>query len=73
MTEKLKKGDQVEWNTSGGKTEGEVKDIITEPTDFKHHHFEASEENPEYLVETSKSHKEAIHKPEQLKKVKEKK
>jgi hypothetical protein len=73
MSEKLKKGDHVEWNTSSGKTEGEVKEIITEPTDFKNHHFEASEENPEYRVESSKSHKDAIHKPEQLKKVKEKK
>ncbi|MCY6494053.1 DUF2945 domain-containing protein [Leptolyngbya sp. GGD] len=68
MSQELKKGDHVEWNTSGGKTEGEVKEKITEPTDFKNHHFEASEENPEYLVETSKSHKEAIHKPQQLKK-----
>jgi hypothetical protein len=73
MSEKLKKGDHVEWNTSGGKTEGDIKEIITEPTDFKNHHFEASKENPEYLVESSKSGKEAIHKGEQLKKAKEKK
>ncbi|MBD1842394.1 DUF2945 domain-containing protein [Cyanobacteria bacterium FACHB-63] len=73
MTEKLKKGDYVEWNTSGKKTEGEIKEIITEPTDFKNHHFEASKENPEYRVESSKSGKDAIHKGEQLKKTKEKK
>jgi Hypervirulence associated proteins TUDOR domain len=71
MSDKLKKGDHVEWNTSGGKTEGEIKEVITEPTDFKGHHFEASEENPEYRVESNKSHKDAIHKPEQLKKVKD--
>ncbi|MGG6263878.1 DUF2945 domain-containing protein [Leptolyngbya sp. AN03gr2] len=72
MSEQLKKGDSVEWNTSGGKTEGKIKEIITEPTDFKGHHFEASKENPEYLVESSKSGKDAIHKEEQLKKTKEK-
>jgi hypothetical protein len=73
VTEKFKEGDHVEWDTSGGKTEGVIKGKITEPTDFKHHHFEASEEKPEYLVESSKSGKDAIHKPEELKKVKEKK
>lgn len=71
MSEKLKKGDHVEWNTSGGKTEGEIKEVITEPTDFKNHHFEASKDKPEYRVESDKSGKDAIHKGEQLKKVKE--
>lgn len=73
MSDKLKEGDHVEWNTSGGKTEGDVKDIITEPTDFKNHHFEASKENPEYLVESSNSGKDAIHKGEQLRKIKKQK
>lgn len=73
MSDKLKEGDHVEWNTSSGKTEGDVKDIIIESTDFKNRHFEASKENPEYLVESSKSGKEAIHKGEQLRKIKKKK
>lgn len=72
MAETFKKGDQVEWKTSQGTTEGEVKKKITEPTDFKGHHFDASKENPEYLVESDKSGKEAIHKADALKKTKEK-
>ncbi|HTL89237.1 MAG TPA: DUF2945 domain-containing protein [Leptolyngbya sp.] len=72
MSEKLKKGDHVEWNTSSGKTEGDIKAVITEPTDFKHHHFEASQAEPEYRVESSKSGKDAIHKGESLKPIKEK-
>ena len=71
MTETFKKGDQVEWNSSGNKVEGTVKKKITEPTDLKGHHFEASKENPEYLVESDKTGKEAIHKPESLKKTEE--
>ena len=71
MTEQFKKGDRVEWDTSQGKTEGVIKEKITEPTDFKNHHFEASKEKPEYRVESSKSGKYAIHRPEELKKVKE--
>lgn len=69
MSDELKKGDPVEWNTSQGKTTGEVKKKLTSPIDIKGHHVNASKENPEYLVESEKSGKEAAHKPESLKKV----
>ncbi len=71
MTEKFKKGDAVEWNTSQGKTTGEVEKKLTESTDIKGHHVAASEENPEYLVKSDKTGKEAAHKPASLKKVKD--
>ena len=64
----LKKGDAVEWNTSQGKTEGKVEKRLTSPMDIKSHHVAASEENPEYLVKSDKSGKEAAHKPEELEK-----
>ncbi len=70
--ETLKKGDHVEWETSQGKTGGTIKKKLTSPTDIKGHHVAASKENPEYLVETAESKKQAAHKPESLKKVKEK-
>lgn len=70
MTDSLKKGDHVEWETSQGKTEGVVKKKLTQPTDIKTHHVAASPDNPEFLVETDKSHKEAAHKPDELKKTK---
>jgi len=72
MTEKLKKGDQVEWETPQGKTSGTVKKKLTKPTDIKDHHVAASAENPEYLVESGKSGKEAAHKPSALKKTNQK-
>jgi len=71
MTDKFKKGDKVEWETSQGKTEGTIKEKLTSPTDIKGHHVAASKDNPEYLVESDKTGKEAAHKPESLKKVKE--
>lgn len=71
MTDKFKKGDKVEWETSQGKTEGKIKEKLTSPTDIKGHHVAASKDNPEYLVESDKTGKEAAHKPESLKKVKE--
>lgn len=68
VSETFKTGDKVEWDTPQGKTEGEVKQKLTSPTDIKGHHVAASEDNPEYLVETTKSHKEAAHKPDELQK-----
>jgi len=69
MAKTLKKGDKVEWETSQGKTTGNVKKKLTSPTKIKKHEVKASKENPEYLVETSKSKKLAAHRPETLKKV----
>lgn len=72
MADQFKKGDKVEWNTSQSKTTGEIKQKLTEPTDIKGHHVAASNDNPEYLVESDKSGKEAAHKPEALEKTEEK-
>jgi Hypervirulence associated proteins TUDOR domain len=69
MTEELRKGDRVEWKTSQGEITGKVKDKLTEPTKIKKHHVAASEENPQYLVESEKTGKEAAHKPEALHKL----
>lgn len=71
MADQIKKGDHVEWKTSQGKTEGTVEKKLTEPIEIKGHHVAASKENPEYLVKSDKSGKEAAHKPESLKKVKD--
>ncbi|MEH2354531.1 DUF2945 domain-containing protein [Nostoc sp.] len=71
MAEQFKKGDRVEWNTSQGKTTGKVIKKLTSPTDIKEHHIAASEDNPEYLVESDKTGKQAAHKPNALKKLEE--
>jgi hypothetical protein len=71
VAEQFKKGDRVEWNTSQGKTTGKIVKKLTSPTDIKEHHIAASEDNPEYLVESEKTGKQAAHKPDALKKVEE--
>ena len=73
MAEKLKKSDQVEWETSQGKTSGTVKKKLTKPINIKGHAVAASKDKPEYLVESEKSGKQAAHKPEALKKTAAKK
>lgn len=72
MADDLKKGDRVEWNTSQGKTRGTVERKLTSPMDIQGHHVAASKENPEFLVKSEKSGKEAAHKPESLKKIRKK-
>ncbi len=67
MADELKVGDKVEWETAQKQTVGTIKKKLTEPIDIKGHHVAASEENPEFLVETDVSGKEAAHKPEALK------
>jgi hypothetical protein len=62
----LSKGDDVKWNTSQGKTEGEVVERITDDTRIKDNEVKASEDNPKYIVESDKTGAKAAHKPESL-------
>ena len=62
MTKHLNRGDRVSWSSHGGKAEGNVVRKLTKPTSIRGHKVAASEDNPEYLVETDES-KRAAHKP----------
>ena len=64
----LKKGDKVEWDSSGGHSVGKVVKKITSPTTIKGHKVAASKDNPEYIVKSDKGG-EAAHKPGSLKKL----
>ncbi len=71
MTNEFRKGDQVEWNSSGGKSVGKIVRKLTAPTDIKDFHVAASKDDPRYLVESDASGKQAAHKPEALSRVRE--
>ena len=62
------KDDLVEWNTPQGKTTGKVIKKVTSSVKVGNYTAKASKANPEYEVETTKSHKVAVHKPNSLKK-----
>lgn len=62
----LSKGDHVEWKTHGTTTEGEVKKKITTETEAGGRTVKASKDEPQYLVKSDKSGKEAVHKPSAL-------
>lgn len=68
MTKTFKKGDHVAWNTSQGKTTGEVTQKITGKASVKGHTAKASANDPEYKVKSDKTGAEAIHKPDALRK-----
>ncbi len=68
MSKELKAGDEVEWQTSQGKTSGVVKQKLTSKRKIKSRTVAASKKNPEYLVESKKTGALAAHKPGALRK-----
>lgn len=68
MAKALKPGDHVRWGTSGGETSGEVVKKETGTAKAGGHTAKASKEDPQYRVKSDKSGKEAVHRPEELKK-----
>lgn len=64
----LKPGDHVAWNTSQGETEGTVVAKVKRTARVKGHLARASKADPEYRVVSDASGKEAIHRPEALRK-----
>jgi Hypervirulence associated proteins TUDOR domain len=67
--DEFNRGDRVEWDSSQGTIAGKVEQKLTEPTDIKKHHVDASTDDPQYLVKSDKTGKEAAHKPKSLKKI----
>jgi hypothetical protein len=71
MADEFRKGERVEWHSSGGKSIGKVVRKLTSPTDIEDFHVAASKDDPRYLVESDSSGKQAAHKPDALTRVKE--
>ena len=64
--DELSKGDRVTWKTHGTTTEGTVQRKLTARTEAAGRTVAASKDEPQYLVKSEKSGKEAVHKPESL-------
>ena len=63
------KGDHVRWNTSQGETSGTVVEVRTKDFTFDGQHFNASDGDPRYIVESDKSGKKAAHTGDALTKI----
>ena len=64
----FKKGDEVTWKSHGSEAVGKVKKKITSETEAGGRAVKASQDEPQYLVQSDKSGGEAVHKPGALKK-----
>jgi hypothetical protein len=68
MTErKLKVGDRVKWDSSGGQAEGKIVRVARTSGSIKGFDYKASSDDPRYIVETDEG-KHAVHKAEELRK-----
>lgn len=65
MAEHLRKGDRVSWKSHGGTAQGKVLSRQTDDTKIKGHQVRASEDDPQYIVESDNGGK-ASHKPSAL-------
>jgi preprotein translocase subunit YajC len=65
MADDLKAGDKVKWKSHGGEAHGKVVRKQTSETQIKGHKVAASEDNPQFIVETEEG-KRAAHKPDAL-------
>ncbi|MCS5722162.1 DUF2945 domain-containing protein [Herbiconiux sp. CPCC 203407] len=68
MADELSRGDEVSWKTHGTTTSGKVEKKITSDTEAAGRTVRADDDDPQYLVKSDKSGREAVHKPESLKK-----
>lgn len=64
----FKEGERVAWNTSGGETTGKIVAKVESSKKVGGHTAKATADNPEYKVESDKTGKQAIHKPDSLNK-----
>ncbi|MEU6483606.1 DUF2945 domain-containing protein [Streptomyces sp. NPDC046887] len=67
---KLSKGDDVSWQSHGQEVEGTVKKKVEKRTEAAGRTVDASKEEPQYEVESDKTGRSAVHKPESLQKKK---
>ncbi len=61
--DKFSEGDHVTGRSHGGTAEGTVEKKITEDTEAAGRTVRASEDEPQYLVKSDKSGREAVHRP----------
>lgn len=62
----LSKGTSVEWNTSQGKTHGKIIEKKTSDFELDGHTHRASDDEPQYVVESAKTGARAAHKASAL-------
>jgi hypothetical protein len=69
MKHEFEVGDHVEWNSEAGRVRGTIRKKVTSAIKFKTYTVRATEEEPQYLIESDKTDHVAMHKGAALKKL----
>jgi hypothetical protein len=69
MPAEFQVGDHVSWNSEAGRVSGTIRKKITAPIQFKGYTVRASEEEPQYLIESDRTDHLAMHKGSALRKL----
>lgn len=69
MTERLKVGDKVTWNSEAGHVSGTIIRVHASNVDYKGHTHHASPDAPQYDIKSSKTDHVAMHKGSALTKL----
>jgi hypothetical protein len=69
MSQQLKPGDRVSWNTPQGVTHGKLVRVISTHTTVDGKTVDASASDPHYEVQSEKSGKHAVHRGDALQKI----
>jgi hypothetical protein len=65
---KLRRGDEVTWSSHGQEVEGEVTKKVDKRSRAAGRTVDASPDEPQYEVESDRSGRRAVHKPQSLRK-----
>ena len=69
MPERFKRGDRVQWNFRGHAITGRVRKRLVERTEVDGQIFNATKDDPRYLVRSDQTGKETARRPETLKRL----
>ena len=69
MSTRFKVGDHVSWSSEAGRVSGHVVKVHTSDFDYKGHTHRASEDDPQYEIESDRTDHVAAHKESALSKI----
>lgn len=69
MPERFKRGDRVQWNFRGHPVTGRVRRRLIERTEVDGQVYNASKDDPRYLVRSDKTGKETARRPDTLRRL----
>ncbi len=62
MKHSFKVGDHVKWNSEAGHVSGKITKIHTADFDYKGYTHHASDDDPQYAIQSDKTDHVAVHK-----------